>query len=108
MKTEPEKFLKAARWYEQGLDKCLEDGSISMDEIDRVRLEQYRKELSRGQNAHTSLAASKAEEIFGRRPAEEPGDTWSKALEKYKSVVYDGLESAVKLHRIMKLYDVLS
>ncbi|KJS18333.1 MAG: hypothetical protein VR69_01190 [Peptococcaceae bacterium BRH_c4b] len=108
MKIDPEKFIKAAGWYEQGLEKGLEDGVISAGEVDGVRLNQYRKDLRQGQAAHETIAASKAEEAFGRRPGEGSAGSWGMAMEKYKSVVYDGLESAVKLHRIMKLYDVLS
>ncbi len=108
MKMDPEKFLKAAGWYEQGLEKCLEEGVISAGEVDGVRLNQYRKDLQQGQVAHETIALSKAEEVFGRRPGKGSADSWGMAMEKYKSVVYDGLESAVKLHRIMKLYDTLS
>ena len=107
MKIDPEKFLRAAGWYEQGLEKCLKDGVISAGEVDGVRLNQYQKDLRQGQAAHEKIAASKAEEVFGRRPGEVSAGSWAMAMEKYKDVVYNGLESAVKMHRIIKLYDVL-
>lgn len=107
MIKEPEKFLKALKCYESGVDKCLEDGTVTAEEIDRVRLAQYLKDLEQGQRAHQSLAESRADEVFLKGSGGD-NPTWLEARENFKSVVYDGLEAAVKMHRIMKLYDVLS
>lgn len=107
MIKDPGKFLKALKCYEAGVDKCLEDGTVTSGEIDPVRLAQYLKELEQGRRAHQSLAESRAEEVFTGEPGGN-NPAWQEARGKFKSVVYDGLESAVKMHRIMKLYEVLS